>query len=85
MTRTLSFRADEALASALDREADRQCAARSDLLNRAVREFLYRAECERDADRYDELSLTPSEAGNQHETGWLGDAPDTDWDQVFGT
>jgi predicted transcriptional regulator len=82
MTQTLSFRADAALATALDAAAAEAGVSRSDLLDRAVRELLYRLRCERDAERYGARPLTAAEA-----TPWPGEAwpdDDTDWSEVFG-
>ena len=52
MTQTLSFRAEPSLAEELDAAATEAGVPRSDLRNQAVREFLYRLRCERDAERY---------------------------------
>jgi predicted transcriptional regulator len=53
----LSFRAEEALAEELDRAARASGTTRSALLNRALREMLYRLACERDAEAYDRQPL----------------------------
>ncbi|MGE0729369.1 MAG: ribbon-helix-helix protein, CopG family [Acidimicrobiia bacterium] len=82
MTTTLSFRADPALAEELDAAAAEAGVPRSDLLNRAVREFLYRRRCERDAERYAAQPLTPAETAVWPNEAWPDD--DTDWTEVFG-
>ncbi|MEZ5234413.1 MAG: ribbon-helix-helix protein, CopG family [Acidimicrobiales bacterium] len=82
MTTTLSFRADAALAEELDAAAVEAGVPRSDLLNRAVREFLYRRRCERDAERYATQPLTPAETAVWPNEAWPDD--DTDWTEVFG-
>jgi metal-responsive CopG/Arc/MetJ family transcriptional regulator len=81
MTQALSFRADAALTQELDDAAAAAGVSRSDLLNQAVREFLYRRRCERDAERYALQPLTVDET-----TLWPNEAwPDenTDWTEVF--
>jgi metal-responsive CopG/Arc/MetJ family transcriptional regulator len=84
MTTTLSFRAEEQLAAALDAEAARAGVARSDLLNRAVRELLYRIRCERDAEVYARLPLTEDEVAAWGSEAWADDDTATDWSEVFG-
>ena len=54
---------------------------RSDLLNQAVREFLYRLRCERDAERYALHPLTAAETAAWPNEAWPDD--DTDWTEVF--
>lgn len=82
MTQTLSFRAEADLAEELDAAAAEAGVARSDLLNRAVREFLYRLRCERDAERYAAQPLTIDETAPWPDEAWPDD--DTDWSEVFG-
>lgn len=82
MTQTLSFRADASLAKELDAAAAEAGVPRSDLLNRAAREFLYRLRCERDAERYSLQPLTTAEAAAWPNEAWPDD--DTDWTEVFG-
>jgi len=82
MTQTLSFRADTSLAEELDAAAAEAGVPRSELLNQAIREFLYRLRCERDADRYGLQPLTPAEAAAWPNEAWPDD--DTDWAEVFG-
>ncbi len=82
MTVTLSFRADSALAKDLDAAAAEAGVARSDLLNQAVRELLYRLRCERDAERYALQPLTAAETAAWPNEAWPED--DTDWEEVFG-
>lgn len=82
MTRTLSFRADISLAEELDAAAASAGVHRSELLNRAVRELLYRLRCERDAEQYAVHPLTPAEAAAWPNEAWPDD--DTDWAEVFG-
>lgn len=82
MTVTLSFRADGALAEELDAAAAEAGVARSDLLNQAVRELLYRRRCERDAERYALQPLTTAETAAWPNEAWPDD--DTDWTEVFG-
>jgi predicted transcriptional regulator len=84
MTTTLSFRAEERLAAALDAEAARSGLARSDLLNRAVREMLYRLQCERDAEIYARMPLTEDEVAVWASEAWAEDDTATDWSEVFG-
>lgn len=81
MTQTLSFRAEAALAEELDTAAAAAGVARSDLLNRAVRELLYRLRCERDAERYALHPLTAAETTAWPNEAWPDD--DTDWAEVF--
>ena len=82
MTITLSFRADETLAEELDAAAAEAGVARSDLLNQAVRELLYRRRCERDAERYALQQLTTAETVAWPNEAWPDD--ETDWTEVFG-
>lgn len=83
MTVMLSFRTDPSVVSELDAAAAEAGVARSDLLNRAVRELLYRMRCERDAERYSISPLNASEIDV-----WTHEArseSDTDWAEVFGS
>ena len=84
VTTTLSFRADQQLVSALEVEAARSGATRSELLVRAVRELLYRLACERDAEIYDQMPVRADERGSWSTEAWLEDEPGTDWTEVFG-
>lgn len=74
---TLSFRADDALAARLDRVARETGSSRSELLNRALRELLYRLACERDAEIYERELLTADELVAPNAQVWPGsdDAP----------
>ena len=81
MTQTLSFRAETSLAEELDAAAVEAGVPRSDLLNQAVREFLYRLRCERDAERYALHPLTAAETAAWPNEAWPDD--DTDWTEVF--
>ena len=81
MTLTLSFRADASLAEELDAAAAEAGVTRSELLNRAVREILYRLRCERDAERYALQPLTAAELAAWPNEAWPDD--DTDWTEVF--
>ena len=81
MTQALSFRADASLAEELDAAAAEAGVTRSDLLNRAVRAFLYRLRCERDAERYALHPLTAAETAAWPNEAWP--AEDTDWTEVF--
>jgi hypothetical protein len=81
MTQTLSFRADPSLAGELDAAAAEAGVPRSELLNQAIREFLYRLRCERDAERYALHPLTPTETAAWPNEAWPDD--DTDWTEVF--
>lgn len=81
MTQTLSFRAEASLAEELDAAATAAGVPRSDLLNQAVREFLYRLRCERDAERYGLHPLTTAEAAAWPNEAWSAD--ETDWTEVF--
>lgn len=82
MTQTLSFRAEASLAEELDAAAAAAGVSRSDLLNRAVREFLYRIRCEDDANRYLVNPLTTAESAPWPNEAWPDD--DVDWEDVFG-
>ena len=82
VTQTLSFRADTSLAEELDAAAAEAGVPRSDLLNQALREFLYRLRCERDAERYALHPLTAPEAAAWPNEAWPDDG--TDWAEVFG-
>ena len=81
MTQALSFRADASLAEELDAAAAAAGVPRSDLLNQAVREFLYRLRCERDAERYALHPLTAAETAAWPNEAWPDE--DTDWAEVF--
>ena len=81
MTQALSFRADASLAKELDAAAAEAGVSRSDLLNQAVREFLYRLRCERDAERYALHPLTTAETAAWPNEAWPDE--DTDWTEVF--
>lgn len=83
MTQTLSFRAEPSLAAELDAAAAESGVPRSDLLNQAVREYLYRLRCERDAERYALHPLTPAETAAWPNEAWADD--ETDWAEVFGS
>jgi predicted transcriptional regulator len=61
MTTTLSFRVEERLADELDRVAEQTGSNRSKLLDRALRDLLYRLACERDADAYEMQPFTGDE------------------------
>ena len=82
MTTMLSFRADERLAAALDAETARSGRARSELLNQALRDLLYRVRCERDAEAYVRQPQTVEELAPWSTEAWPDD--DTDWAEVFG-
>jgi len=82
MTQTLSFRAEASLAAELDAAAVEAGVPRSDLLNQALREFLYRLRCERDAERYALHPLTAAETAAWPSEAWPDD--ETDWTEVFG-
>jgi len=58
--------------------------ARSDLLNRALRELLYRMRCERDAEVYARMPLTGDEVAAWDSEVWPSDETGTDWSEVFG-
>ncbi len=81
MTQTLSFRAEASLAEELDAAAAESGRPRSDLLNQAVREYLYRLRCERDAEHYALHPLTPAETTAWPNEAWPDD--ETDWTEVF--
>lgn len=83
MTQTLSFRAETSLAEQLDAAAAEAGVSRSDLLNQAVREYLYRLRCERDAERYALHPLTSAETAAWPNEAWQDD--ETDWSEVFPT
>jgi Ribbon-helix-helix protein, copG family len=82
MTVSLSFRAEEKLAAALESEAARSGKSKSELMERAVRDLLYRLACERDAEIYDRIPLTAEEMTPWPSEVWAED--DTDWNAVFG-
>lgn len=83
MTVTLRFRVDEKLAAALAAEAALSGVTRSDLVARATKELLYRLACERNAEIYGRLPITPEEAQPWPKEVWAED--DTDWAQVSGS
>ena len=83
MTTTVSFRADDRVVRALDAEAARSGTTKSELLVQAVKELLYRLACERDAQSYARLPLTPDETTGWSNEQWIDDEPDTDWAKVF--
>jgi metal-responsive CopG/Arc/MetJ family transcriptional regulator len=76
MEQRLSFRAEESVARELDAAAVEAGVPRSDLLNRAVREFLYRLRCERDAERYAASPLTAAETVAWPNEAWPEDQCD---------
>jgi metal-responsive CopG/Arc/MetJ family transcriptional regulator len=82
VTQTLSFRAEPSLAEELDAAAAEAGVPRSDLLNQAVRQYLYRLRCERDAEQYALNPLTHAESAAWPNEAWTDD--DTDWTDVFG-
>lgn len=84
MTVTLRFRVDDALAFALDREAERSGVARTELLRQATRELLYRLRCERDAAIYAAMPLTADEQVEPGAGAWPDADDGSDWDEVFG-
>lgn len=84
MTTMLSFRTEEPLAAALDAEAARAGVGRSELLNQALRELLYRLRCERDAEVYAKQPLTSVETTGWATEAWVDDEAGTDWAEVFG-
>ena len=84
MTTTLSFRADDRLAESLENEVSRSGSTRSEVLAAALRAYLYRLACERDADLYEKLPLTVVEQGEWVTETWLDDKVGTDWNEVFG-
>lgn len=81
MTQTLSFRTEASVAEELDAAATQAGVPRSELLNQAVREFLYRLRCERDAEQYARHPLTSAESTAWPNEAWPED--DTDWTEVF--
>lgn len=81
MTQTLSFRADNSLAEELDFAAAEAGVPRSALLNRALRELLYRLRCERDAEKYALNPLDASEIATWPNEAWPDD--NTNWNEVF--
>jgi predicted transcriptional regulator len=81
MTVSLSFRAEERLAAALESEASRSGKSKSELMERAVKELLYRLACERDAEIYAQIPQTAEEMGPWPSEVWAED--DTDWNAVF--
>ena len=82
MAQTLRFRLETSVAQELDTAAATEGVPRSDLLNRAVREFLYRLRCERDAELYASHPLTASETAVWPNEAWPVD--DTDWAAILG-
>ena len=62
----------------------RSGSTRSELLNRALRELLYRLRCERDAEVYARVPLTDAEATVWGSEMWADDEAGTDWSEVFG-
>lgn len=85
MTTTVSFRADDRVVHALDAEATRSGTTKSELLVQAVKELLYRLACERDAQTYGRLPLTPEETTGWSNEQWIQDEPGTDWSKVFAS
>lgn len=85
MTTTVSFRADDLVVQALDAEAARSGSTKSELLVQAVKELLYRLACERDAQTYARLPLTPEETTGWSNEQWIEDEPGTDWAKVFAS
>ncbi len=85
MTTTVSFRADDRVVQALDAEATRSGTTKSELLVQAVKELLYRLACERDAQTYARIPLTPQETTGWSNEQWIEDEPGTDWATVFAS
>ena len=76
MTQTLSFRTESSVAEELDAAAAAAGVARSDLLNRALWEFLYRLRCEHDAEQYAKHPLTSDETEAWPNEAWPDDGTD---------
>jgi Ribbon-helix-helix protein, copG family len=81
MTVSLSFQADDKLAAALESEAALSGKSASELMERAVRDLLYRLACERDAEIYARIPLTSEEMTPWPSQVWAKD--ETDWNAVF--
>jgi predicted transcriptional regulator len=85
---TLSFRVDDTLVEALQAEVARGHRSRSELLAEALRHYLYRLACERDAAILDARAVGDDEGRDDAalwtNESWLVDEPGTDWAEVFG-
>ena len=55
------------------------------ILVQAVKALLYRLACERDAQAYAQLPLTPEETTGWSNEQWIEDEPGTDWAKVFAS
>lgn len=61
MTIQIAVRLPDAMVDQLDQLVSQTGRTRSESVRRAIELYLYRAACERDAKRYDELPLSESE------------------------
>jgi Ribbon-helix-helix protein, copG family len=70
MTTQLAVRISDEQMAAIDRLVPAVHGTRTELIRRAVELYLYRLECERDAQRYEELPLTPEELSMSSAVNW---------------
>jgi Ribbon-helix-helix protein, copG family len=77
VTVLLSFQADEKLAVALAGEAARSGKTESQLIERAVKDLLYRLACQRDAEIYARVPLSAEEMAPWPNEVWA--EGNTDW------
>lgn len=61
MTTQIAVRIDDDLVEALDRLGDGAGHTRSEVIRAALKDYVYRAACERDAERYAAQPLTDDE------------------------
>ena len=79
MTTTVAFRLDDALNTKLARAADLSGQTRTDVMTTALREYLYRLECERDLALYKADPSTIDELAMRSTL----DPDGTDWSEFF--
>lgn len=73
MTTQIAVRLPDDLINQLDRVVATSHQSRSEAVRRAIELYVYRLECERDAQRYEELPLTDAElAFADDPEGWSG-------------
>jgi Arc/MetJ-type ribon-helix-helix transcriptional regulator len=61
MTTQIAIRLPDELVSHLDALVPEKHSSRSEAVRRSIELYLYRLDCERDAERYDELPLSDDE------------------------
>ena len=70
MTTQLAIRVSDEQIAAIDRLVPAVHGTRTELIRRAIELYLYRLECERDAQRYEEMPLTADELSISAAVNW---------------